>query len=57
MEQTKQTGFHSSFKSYKKLCWYSGYWLPNNMTNHGVISNIGPVEKKRYYGPITSQEI
>ena len=44
MEQTKETGFHSSFSKYtRNFVEYSGYWLPNNMTNYGTISE--------YWGP------
>ena len=47
MEQTKQTGFHSSFSNYtRNFTEYSGYWLPNNMTNYGVISEYWACREK-----------
>ena len=47
MEQTKQTGFHSSFSNHtRNFVEYSGYWLPNNMTNHGVISEYWACREK-----------
>ena len=47
MEQTKQTGFHSSFSNHtRSFVEYSGYWLPNNMTNHGVISEYWACREK-----------
>ncbi len=64
LEQTKQTGFHDCFARHtREFVEYAGYWLPNQMTNHGaiaeywaarekaVIMDLSPLRKYEVTGP------
>ena len=64
MEETKQTGFHNSFSNHtRNFVEYSGYWLPNSMTNYGAINeywacrekaaimDLSPLKKYEVTGP------
>ena len=47
MEETKQTGFHNSFSNHtRNFVEYSGYWLPNAMTNYGAIEEYWACREK-----------
>ena len=47
MENTKKTGFHDAFSKHTRdFCEYNGYWLPNQMTNHGFISEYWACREK-----------
>jgi aminomethyltransferase len=64
MEETKQTGFHNCFARHtRNFVEYSGYWLAQDMTNHGsiaeywaarekaVIMDLSPLRKYEVTGP------
>ena len=64
LEQTKETGFHTSFARHTRdFVEYNGYWLPNTFTNHGplaeywacrekaVIMDLSPLRKYEVVGP------
>lgn len=47
VESTKRTGFHDSFaKHTRDFVEYAGYWLPNQMTNHGAIAEYWAAREK-----------
>ena len=47
MEETKQTGFHNSFaKHTRNFIEYNGYWLANDMTNFGSITEYWACREK-----------
>jgi len=47
MEDTKETGFHHAFSTHTRdFSEYNGYWLPNQMTNHGFISEYWACREK-----------
>ncbi len=61
---TKQTGFHDSFaKHTRNFVEYNGYWLPQDMTQHGtiaeywaareraVVMDLSPLRKFEVTGP------
>ena len=64
MEETKETGFHESFANHtRNFIEYNGYWLANDMTNLGAISeywacrenvaimDLSPLRKYEITGP------
>ena len=64
MEETKKTGFHDCFARHtRNFVEYAGYWLPQDMTNHGsiaeywatreraVIMDLSPLRKYEVTGP------
>ncbi len=64
MEETKKTGFHDCFARHTRdFVEYQGYWLPNQMSNHGaiaeywaarekaVIMDLSPLRKYEVTGP------
>ncbi|WP_419904415.1 DUF1989 domain-containing protein [Kiloniella sp.] len=64
LEETKQTGFHDCFARHTRdFVEYAGYWLPNEMTNHGaiveywaarekaVVMDLSPLRKYEVTGP------
>ncbi|MBX2823223.1 MAG: aminomethyltransferase family protein [Gammaproteobacteria bacterium] len=64
MAETKETGFHESFKQFTRdFTEYNGYWLPNQMNNHGaiaeywacrekaVVMDLSPLRKVEVTGP------
>lgn len=64
MEETKKTGFHDCFARHtRNFVEYAGYWLPQEMTNHGstaeywaarekaVIMDLSPLRKYEVTGP------
>ncbi len=47
VEQTKKTGFHDCFARHTRdFTEYAGYWLPNQMTNHGAIAEYWAAREK-----------
>ncbi len=47
VEETKQTGFHACFaKHTREFVEYNGYWLPNQMSNHGAIAEYWAAREK-----------
>lgn len=47
LEETKKTGFHESFaKHTRNFVEYNGYWLPDEMTNHGAIAEYWAAREK-----------
>lgn len=47
MEDTKKTGFHDCFARHTRdFVEYAGYWLPNQMTNHGAIAEYWAAREK-----------
>ncbi|OHV72567.1 DUF1989 domain-containing protein [Ensifer sp. LCM 4579] len=47
VEETKKTGFHDCFARYTRdFREYAGYWLPNQMTNHGAIAEYWAAREK-----------
>ena len=47
VEETKQTGFHSAFARHTRdFVEYNGFWLPNQMTNHGAIAEYWACREK-----------
>ena len=47
LAMTKQTGFHDSFaKHTRNFVEYNGYWLPQDMTNHGTIAEYWAAREK-----------
>ena len=64
VENTKKSGFYDSFAQHTRdFSEYNGYWLPNQMTNHGFISeywacrekavimDLSPLRKYEVIGP------
>ena len=64
VEPTKKTGFHACFARHTRdFVEYNGYWLPNQMTNHGaiaeywacrekaVVMDLSPLRKFEVLGP------
>ena len=64
MEDTKQTAFHDCFARHTRdFVEYNGYWLANQMTNHGAIAeywacrekaaimDLSPLRKYEVVGP------
>mgnify|MGYP005988856997 CR=1 FL=1 len=64
LEETKKTGFHNCFaKHTRNFVEYAGYWLAQEMTNHGpiaeywaarekaVIMDLSPLRKYEVTGP------
>ena len=64
MSETKETGFHSCFSRFTRdFSEYNGYWLPNQMNNHGaiaeywacrekaVVMDLSPLRKYEVTGP------
>lgn len=64
VEETKQTGFHECFARHTRdFVEYNGYWLPNEMTQHGAIAeywacrekaaimDLSPLRKYEVVGP------
>ena len=64
MTETKETGFHSSFSRFTRdFTEYNGYWLANQMNNHGaiaeywacrekaVVMDLSPLRKYEVTGP------
>ncbi|MGR3716451.1 MAG: DUF1989 domain-containing protein [Thermohalobaculum sp.] len=64
MEETRKTGFHDCFARHtREFVEYSGFWLPNQMTNHGaieeywacreraVVMDLSPLRKYEVTGP------
>lgn len=64
VEDTKKTGFHDCFSRHtREFVEYAGYWLPNQMTNHGaieeywaarekaVVMDLSPLRKYEVTGP------
>ncbi len=64
MEETKKTGFHHCFARHtRNFIEYAGYWLAQDMTNHGsieeywaartkaVIMDLSPLRKYEVTGP------
>ncbi len=64
LEETKRTGFHDCFARHtRNFVEYNGYWLPNEMTNHGavaeywaarekaVVMDLSPLRKYEVTGP------
>jgi aminomethyltransferase len=64
MEETKKTGFHDCFARHTRdFVEYNGFWLPNQMTNHGataeywaarekaVVMDLSPLRKYEVTGP------
>ena len=47
VEETKQTGFHEAFaKHTQDFVEYNGYWLANQMSNHGAIAEYWACREK-----------
>lgn len=47
MENTKETGFHDCFaKHTRDFVEYNGYWLPNQINNHGTIAEYWAAREK-----------
>ena len=47
VEHTKKTGFHSCFARHTRdFTEYAGYWLANEMTNHGAIAEYWAAREK-----------
>ncbi|WP_245629516.1 DUF1989 domain-containing protein [Kiloniella spongiae] len=47
LEETKKTGFHDCFARHTRdFVEYAGYWLPNQMTNHGAIAEYWAAREK-----------
>lgn len=47
MKDSRQTGFHECFARHTRdFGEYGGFWLPNQMTNHGVIEEYWAVREK-----------
>ena len=47
MTNTKETGFHSSFARFTRdFSEYNGYWLANQMNNHGAIAEYWACREK-----------
>ena len=47
LEETKQTGFHECFARHTRdFVEYAGYWLPNQMSNHGAIAEYWACREK-----------
>jgi len=47
VEETKQTGFHDSFARHTQdFVEYNGYWLANQMSNHGAIAEYWACREK-----------
>ncbi|WP_299905293.1 aminomethyltransferase family protein [uncultured Paracoccus sp.] len=64
LEETRKTGFHDCFARHtRNFVEYNGYWLPNEMTNHGataeywaarekaVVMDLSPLRKYEVTGP------
>jgi aminomethyltransferase len=64
MEETRKTGFHDCFARHTRdFVEYNGFWLPNQMTNHGaiaeywacregaVVMDLSPLRKYEVTGP------
>ncbi len=64
LEETKKTGFYDCFARHTRdFVEYAGYWLPNQMTNHGaideywaarekaVVMDLSPLRKYEVTGP------
>jgi len=64
VEDTKKTGFHDCFARHtREFVEYNGYWLPNQMTDHGAIAeywgcrekaaimDLSPLRKYEVTGP------
>ena len=64
VEETKMTAFHECFARHTRdITEYNGYWLPNQMTNHGAIAeywacrekaaimDLSPLRKYEVIGP------
>lgn len=47
LEETKQTGFHECFARHTRdFVEYQGYWLPNQMSNHGALAEYWACREK-----------
>ena len=47
VENTKKTAFHECFAQHTRdFSEYNGYWLPNQMTNHGTITEYWACREK-----------
>jgi len=47
MEETRKTGFHDCFARHTRdFVEYNGFWLPNQMTNHGAIAEYWAAREK-----------
>lgn len=47
LEKTKETGFHKCFaKHSREFVEYNGYWLANQMSNHGAIAEYWAAREK-----------
>ena len=47
VEPTKQTGFHACFARHtREFVEYNGYWLANQMSNHGAIAEYWAAREK-----------
>ncbi|MEX0346953.1 MAG: DUF1989 domain-containing protein [Rhizobiaceae bacterium] len=47
VEETKQTAFHEGFARHtRNFVEYNGYWLANDMTNHGAIAEYWACREK-----------
>lgn len=47
VEETKQTGFHDCFARHtQEFVEYNGYWLANQMSNHGAIAEYWACREK-----------
>lgn len=47
LEETKKTGFHDCFARHtRNFVEYNGYWLANDMTNHGAIAEYWAAREK-----------
>ena len=47
LEETKKTGFHDCFARHTRdFVEYAGYWLPNQMTNHGALAEYWACREK-----------
>ncbi len=47
MEETKKTGFHDCFARHtRNFVEYAGYWLAQDMTNHGTVEEYWAVREK-----------
>ncbi len=68
VEETKETGFHECFARHTRdFIEYNGYWLANQMTNHGAIAeywacreraaimDLSPLRKFEVTGPDAEQ--
>ncbi len=68
VEETKKTAFHQKFAQHTRdFVEYNGYWLPNQMTNHGAIAeywacrekaaimDLSPLRKYEVTGPDAEQ--